>query len=96
MKISPEDLLRVAAEFLPQRQGRGILRVSPADLYDLAPGLGLHVERGVQAREPRQQLVVHLRPDGACEGLFGGVEGCLEAHFGCVTLLLNPNSAFSS
>ncbi len=47
------DLRRVAGEFLPERQRRGILRVGAADLDDVLPGVRLVVERVAQVLQRR-------------------------------------------
>src|SRR5258708_33713022 len=42
------DLAGVTAEFLPEPDGRGVLQMGPADLEDVAEGLGLVAQRGVE------------------------------------------------
>ena len=59
-------LLGIAGEFLAQRQRRGILRVGAADLDDVAPGLGLGVQRLVQVPERRDQVVLPPVPHRRC------------------------------
>jgi hypothetical protein len=77
------DLLGIAAELLAQRQRRGVLGMGAADLDDVAPGLGLGVQRGVQMFQGRDQVVDHLFGAGDVHGRGIGVVGRL-AHIDVV------------
>ena len=69
-------LRRIAAELLPQRQGRRILRVRAADLDDAGELGGLGLQARVQVRQARQQRAVqherrgdvHRRREGVIAG----------------------------
>ena len=47
------DLRRIAAEFLPQSQGSGVLQMRAADLDDVLKGLGLILQRLVEPGQRR-------------------------------------------
>jgi hypothetical protein len=69
------ELVRIAGEFLPERQRRRVLEVGTADLDDVVPGVGLAVECGVELVERGDQAVG--RGDGG-----GDVQGGREAVVG--------------
>lgn len=51
---------RVAGPLLPERQRRGVLHVSPADLDDVLPLLGSGCDGVVQTLHRRYQTLVHI------------------------------------
>ncbi len=77
------DLLRIAGEFLAQRQRRGILGVGAADLDDVRPRFRLVVQRVAQLGQRGDQPVMNFLGAGDVHGRGIGVVGRL-AHIDVV------------
>ena len=60
------DLRDIAGEFLPKRQRRRVLGMGAADLDDAGELLALLLQRGLQMRERRHQVMRDLLAAAIC------------------------------
>ena len=78
-QIDPRDalphLMRIAREFLPQRQRRGVLRMGTADLDDVLELFRFGLEPGQKLGQPRQKHVARRHGSGNMHGGGKGVVG---------------------